>query len=156
MDCSPPGSSDHGILQARILEWVFRGSFWLRSNPGLLHCRQILYHLSHQGSPLIDMLSVSVWFVSSLMLYPEHLISRFDAVFPSREGQALGLEPEVGQIVKWPNDWSLPVQRGMCRKSFPVECNLYVISPGPRDHSQLWLHPGHLESSLQGCLLAWW
>ena len=30
MDCSPPGSSVHGILQARILEWVallfFRGS----------------------------------------------------------------------------------------------------------------------------------
>ena len=29
MDCSPPGSSVHGILQARILEWVairfFRG-----------------------------------------------------------------------------------------------------------------------------------
>ena len=22
IDCSPPGSSDHGILQARILEWV--------------------------------------------------------------------------------------------------------------------------------------
>ena len=22
MDCSPPGSSAHGILQARILEWV--------------------------------------------------------------------------------------------------------------------------------------
>ena len=30
MDCSPPGSSVHGILHARILEWVaipsFRGS----------------------------------------------------------------------------------------------------------------------------------
>ena len=30
MDCSPPGFSAHGILQARILEWVaissFRGS----------------------------------------------------------------------------------------------------------------------------------
>ena len=30
MDCSPPGSSAHGILQARILEWdtisYFRGS----------------------------------------------------------------------------------------------------------------------------------
>ena len=30
VDCSPPGSSVHGILQARILEWVampsFRGS----------------------------------------------------------------------------------------------------------------------------------
>ena len=32
MDCSPPGSSVHGILQARILEWVVmpssRGSSW--------------------------------------------------------------------------------------------------------------------------------
>ena len=26
MDCSPPGSSVHGILQARILEWVARPS----------------------------------------------------------------------------------------------------------------------------------
>ena len=34
IDCSLPGSSVHGILQARILEWVaipyFRGSSWLR------------------------------------------------------------------------------------------------------------------------------
>ena len=33
MDCSPPGSSVHGILQARILEWVYmssRGSPWPR------------------------------------------------------------------------------------------------------------------------------
>ena len=34
MDCSPAGSSVHGILQARILEWVAipfsRGSSWLR------------------------------------------------------------------------------------------------------------------------------
>ena len=35
MDCSPPGSSFHGIFQARILEWVaislFRGSSWSRT-----------------------------------------------------------------------------------------------------------------------------
>ena len=34
MDCSPPGSSVHGIFQARILEWVAisfsRGSSWSR------------------------------------------------------------------------------------------------------------------------------
>ena len=34
VDCSPPGSSVHGILQARMLEWVAipfsRGSSWLR------------------------------------------------------------------------------------------------------------------------------
>ena len=47
MDCSPPGSSVHGILQARILEWVAisfsRGIFPTQgSNPGLPDCRQIL------------------------------------------------------------------------------------------------------------------
>ena len=37
--------SDHSLLQ---------GIFPIQeSNPGLLHCRQILYHLSHQGSPCI-------------------------------------------------------------------------------------------------------
>ena len=59
-DCSPPGSSlwpgfsIHGIFQARVLEWVAisRGSSWSRDmNLGLLHCRQMLYHPSHQKSP---------------------------------------------------------------------------------------------------------
>ena len=55
MDCSLPGSSVHGILQARILEWVAfsssRGIFVTQgAKSGLLHCRQILYCLSHQGS----------------------------------------------------------------------------------------------------------
>ena len=48
-----------GILQARILEWsgvagilkILQGIFPTQElNPGLLHCRQILYYLSHQGS----------------------------------------------------------------------------------------------------------
>ena len=57
MDCSPPGSSVHGILQARTLEWVAisisRGSSQPR-DPTQVSCigRQILYHLSHQGSPI--------------------------------------------------------------------------------------------------------
>ena len=54
MGCSPSGSCVCGILQARILEWVAmsfsRVSSW--SNQCLLHCRQILYHLSYLGSPL--------------------------------------------------------------------------------------------------------
>ena len=54
MDCSPPGSSVHGILQARTLEWVAisfpRGIFLTQElNPGLLHCRKILYQLSYVG-----------------------------------------------------------------------------------------------------------
>ena len=54
MDYSPPGSSVCWILQASILRWVVvpfsMGSSQPRIEPGLLHCRQILYHLSHQGS----------------------------------------------------------------------------------------------------------
>ena len=58
--CCPPGSSVHEILQARVLEWVsisfsnhesekwkWRPGF----EPGLLPWRQILYHVSLQGSP---------------------------------------------------------------------------------------------------------
>ena len=52
MDCSPPGSSVHGILQARILEWVAmpssRGSSWPRDRTCIsyISCigRQVLYH----------------------------------------------------------------------------------------------------------------
>ena len=33
MDCSPPGSSAHGIFQARILEWVAMPSFRGSSQP---------------------------------------------------------------------------------------------------------------------------
>ena len=59
MDCSPPGSSVHGILQERIMEWVaipFSRSSWPRDRTMCLpHCRQILYHLSHQGSPFISL-----------------------------------------------------------------------------------------------------
>ena len=50
----------HGILQARILGV---GSLSLlqeifptqKSNRGLLHCRQILYQLIYQGSPLFNL-----------------------------------------------------------------------------------------------------
>ena len=56
MDCSLPGPSIHGIHQARVLEWVAisfsRGSSRQGLNPGLPHCRQTLYPLSHQGTHL--------------------------------------------------------------------------------------------------------
>ena len=57
IDHCHPGSSVHGIFQARILEWVAMPSSRYLSAQGsnphllyLLHCRQILYLLSHQGS----------------------------------------------------------------------------------------------------------
>ena len=54
MDCSLPGSSVHGIFQARVLEQValfhLQGIFLTQGlNLGLLHWMQMLYCLSHQG-----------------------------------------------------------------------------------------------------------
>ena len=56
MDSSPPGSSVHGDSSGKktgigshaLLQRIFPTQ---GLNPGLPQCRQILYHLSHQGSP---------------------------------------------------------------------------------------------------------
>ena len=54
MGCSSPGSSIHGIFQARILEWIdisfSRGSSLPRDQTQVSHIAGRLYHLSHQGS----------------------------------------------------------------------------------------------------------
>ena len=58
MDYSLPSSSVHGNSSGKntgvgchvLLQRIF--PTW-GLNPGLLHCSQILYHLSHQGSPRI-------------------------------------------------------------------------------------------------------
>ena len=58
MDYSPPGFSIHGDSPGQNTgvgcHALFQGIFPTQgSNPGLPHCRQILHHLSHQGSPLL-------------------------------------------------------------------------------------------------------
>ena len=56
IDCSPPGSSVHGNSPRKnigegfhaLLQGIYPSQ---GSKPGLQHCREILYSLSHQGSP---------------------------------------------------------------------------------------------------------
>ena len=57
MECSPPGSSVHGLLQARILEWDYtfsRGSSQSRDGTRVSYIpcigRQFLYHWRYLGS----------------------------------------------------------------------------------------------------------
>ena len=59
MDDSLPGSSVHGESPGKSTgvggQALLLGIFSAQgSNAGLLHCRRILYHLSHQGSPLFS------------------------------------------------------------------------------------------------------
>ena len=58
VDCSLPGSSVHGDSPGKNTGMgchaLLQGIFPTQGlNSGLPNCRQILYHLSHQGSPLI-------------------------------------------------------------------------------------------------------
>ena len=60
MDCSPPGSLVHGDSPGKNTGTGFhallQGLFPTQgSNPGLPHCRQILYRLSHQGRNSLGM-----------------------------------------------------------------------------------------------------
>ena len=67
MNCTPPGSSVHGILQARILEWVAipfsRGSSWPRDWTLVSSITGRFFTVWHQGSP--DRLTV----VTNIRLY---------------------------------------------------------------------------------------
>ena len=60
--CDPMDYTVPGILQAKILEWVAFAFFKGSPQPRSPSCRQILFQLSHKGSPrtLVCMLSHSV------------------------------------------------------------------------------------------------
>ena len=72
MDYSPPGSSVHGILQAKILEWVaisfFRGSSWSRDRT-LISCigGRILNHWATWEA--LPALHPSPWFLFQSVLH---------------------------------------------------------------------------------------
>ena len=65
-DCSPPGSSVYGILQARILEWVAisfsRASSKSRDCTWVSHIvGRFFYHLRHLGEPIKSPMQVQFW-----------------------------------------------------------------------------------------------
>ena len=65
MDCSPPGSSVHGIFldkNTRVgCHLLLQGIFPTQgSNPGIPHCRWFLYDLIHLGSPICKHIHVYI------------------------------------------------------------------------------------------------
>ena len=74
MDCIPPGSSVHEFSRQEYwsgLPFLSAGDLPDPGmNPGLLHCGQMLYRLSHQGSPQLGCLVLSIS-ISLLLLHRE-------------------------------------------------------------------------------------
>ena len=113
LDCSLPGSSVHGILQARILEWIAfpfsKGSSQLRDQTqGFPHCRQILYQLSHKENPRI--LEWAAYPFSSRSSQPRNqtrascIAGRFFTNWALREARGNILQDNKGHI-KQTHSW---------------------------------------------------
>ena len=95
MDCSLPGSSVHGIFQARVLEWVTipfsRGSPQCRDEPGSFALQEDSYSLSHQ---------------ESIPFFPKSLFIWLNGVLVGTEGSSLWCEsfsscPEAYEILAY-------------------------------------------------------
>ena len=71
VDCSPPSSlcpwDSPGKNTGVGCHFLLQGSFPTQGlKPGLLHCRRILYHLSHQGNPRVT----GNWYKLSSQFHP--------------------------------------------------------------------------------------
>ena len=67
-----PGQNT-GVGSRSLLQGIFPTQ---GSNPGLPHCRQILYQLSHQGSPLLCQAKGGHGRLAPQELCPHSLVSR--------------------------------------------------------------------------------
>ena len=80
MDCSPPGSSVHGILRTRILQWVYisssRGSSWPRDQACVsISCigSWVFYYLCHPWRPISGQIDGLI--VYELIHFSKNMIS---------------------------------------------------------------------------------
>ena len=111
MDCSPPGSSVHGIFQARILEWVAtsfsRGSS--RPRDQTRHCRQILYHLNHQGVLGVGSVLLPLVWKAGLAepFWPRRLSGVIFLFWSSEKPVFPLLRLRLSRLTSWPPSMSL-------------------------------------------------
>ena len=112
MDCRLPGSSLHGILQARILDWVAmpssRGIFPTQgSNPYLLHWQMGSLGLVPPGKPYTDvtikkhfLLSYQKFGYHSVFIFMVFNISQYIFVnHPSQNISSMGTGTFLGSLL---------------------------------------------------------
>ena len=114
-----PWTVVHGILQARIPEWVaypFSSGIFLtqESKRGLLHCRRILYQLSYQGSPL------QAWGLTILLACPSPLRGP-PATVPAPNPSSMGFHVRSASLLLCclPAKKSGNLQRPLVPRNYP-------------------------------------
>ena len=108
MDCSLPGSSVHWIFHSSTgmdCHFLLHGIFPTQgSNPGLLHCRQTLYCLSHQVisfRSLLKLMSIEAVMPSNHLILC-HPLLHLPSIFPN----ITVFSNESVLRIRWPKDWS--------------------------------------------------
>ena len=83
-------------------------------NPGLLHCRQVLYHLSHQGSPhpILRTIYIAHIYLTFNNLR-EWILYKGEKIFPPIPNPTITL--------------FLPNARGVCKMLF-IRANIFVVA----------------------------
>ena len=71
MDCSPPGSSIHGIFQARVLEWGAIAFSACRAYTGRIHCLSQRLLRSSQKDSYLLLISAVVFLLLEYFSYVE-------------------------------------------------------------------------------------
>ena len=122
--CSPPGSSAHGILQSRILEWAAIPSSRRSSQPkdwtltSYVSCigRPVLYCQHHLGSPCVCVcVCILFQFMYICMLVAQSSLTLSDAMDGSQPGSSVHgiLQTSILEWVAmpfcrwsyWPRGW---------------------------------------------------
>ena len=73
-----PKNTGVGVGSVSFFQWIFPIE---ELNQGLLHYRQILYHLSHQGSPYVN-LYLSIYLSICLSIYLSVSLSVLLSIYP--------------------------------------------------------------------------
>ena len=140
MDCSWPGSCVHGmntgVCSHSLLQRIFPPQ---GSNPGLLHCRWTLYHLSHEGDlgwgSKAGMVTPSRWVKPLLVLCKETQIQLAGLVEQSQVGPHVPRpplccpQPNFGNTCQSNEGWqnaTSQVPRQDRRKDVS-----FILKPGP-------------------------
>ena len=141
MDCSLSGSSVLGDFPGKNTgvgcHALLLGIFPTQGlNPRLLHCRQILYQLSHQGSPGIH--------ISPLFRFPSHLGHHRATLV----AQMVKNPPAMQETQVWSLGQEDPLEKGMATHSSILIWRIpWTEEPGRQQsmgsQSQTWLSTGH-------------
>ena len=133
-----PGQNT-GVGSLSLLQGIFPTQ---GSNPGLLHCRQILYQLSHKGSPLYIEVN-SKWFKDLDMRHDtiKFLEENMGKIFSDINHSNIFLDdsPKAKEIKAKINEWDLIKLKSFCTAKETINKTKRQPMEGEKIFAMMWL-----------------